>query len=231
MKKEVSLIFRGLTLRSPLVSVVLVTRQHAESLRRCLDGILGQYTTFDIEVVVVDRGSTDETGDICQEYKAVYPEKVRFYTRVPGEYPGNNRLIQLHGDFGIVCRDGELWSDSFKLQRQTNFLMTHPGYDLCFHNVRGSYMPHMHSRDYLPGEITSGKLFRYYSPLFRLSGRRSSHHFSLYERVGGEIFARYSFRGKMRCLGDVCSDMIPDKNTVIRIARLPFMRSVPDWED
>ena len=51
MKKEVSLVFRGVTLHSPLISVVLVTRQHADTLRLRLDGILNQRTTFDTEVV------------------------------------------------------------------------------------------------------------------------------------------------------------------------------------
>ena len=55
MKKEVSLVFRGVTLHSPLISVVLVTRQHADTLRLRLDGILNQRTTFDTEVVIVDR--------------------------------------------------------------------------------------------------------------------------------------------------------------------------------
>ena len=64
MKKEVSLVFRGLTLHSPLISVVLVTRQHADTLWLRLDGILNQRTTFDTEVVIVDRGSNDGTGDI-----------------------------------------------------------------------------------------------------------------------------------------------------------------------
>ena len=138
MKKEVSLVFRGVTLHSPLISVVLVTRQHADTLRLRLDGILNQRTTFDTEVVIVDRGSNDGTGDICQEYKALYPDKVRFYTRVPGDFPEKSRIIRLRGDLGIICRDEELWSDIFKLQRQGTFLMTHPEYDLCFHNVRGS---------------------------------------------------------------------------------------------
>ena len=133
MKKEVSLVFR-------------VTRQHADTLRLRLDGILNQRTTFDTEVVIVDRGSNDGTGDICQEYKALYPDKVRFYTRVPGDFPEKSRIIRLRGDLGIICRDEELWSDIFKLQRQGTFLMTHPEYDLCFHNVRGSNMQYMRSR-------------------------------------------------------------------------------------
>ena len=222
MKKEVSLVFRGLTLHSPLISVVLVTRQHADTLRLRLDGILNQCTTFDTEVVIVDRGSNDETGDICQEYKALYPGKVRFYTRVPGDFPEKSRIIRLRGDLGIICRDEELWSDIFKLQRQGSFLMTHPEYDLCFHNVRGSNMQYMRSRDYSPGEITSGRLFRYYSPLFRLSGRHSAHHFSLYEKIGGDIFTRYSFRGKIRCLGNIYSEMVDNTS---RKANLPFLKN------
>lgn len=227
MKREESLIFRGVTLHSPLVSVVLVTRQHADTLRTRLDSILSQYTTFDMEVVIIDRGSSDETGDICQEYKALYPGKVRFYMRTPGDFPEKSRIIQLKGDFGIICNDNDLWSNIFKLQHQGLFLMNHPEYDLCFHNVQGSYALHLCARDYLPGEISPENLFRSYSPLFRLSGRHSAHHFLLYEKIGGDIFTRYSFRGKMRCLGNVYSEIIPNALPKRR-ANLPFSRNYCD---
>lgn len=196
MKKEVSLVFRGLTLHSPLISVVLVTRQHADTLRLRLDGILNQCTTFDTEVVIVDRGSNDETGDICQEYKALYPDKVRFYTRVPGDFPEKSRIIRLRGDLGIICRDEELWSDIFKLQRQGSFLMTHPEYDLCFHNVRGSNMQYMRSRDYSPGEITSGRLFRYYSPCFVYQDVTQHIIFHCMRKLAGIFLPDIHFGGK-----------------------------------
>lgn len=194
MKKEDSLVFQGLTLHSPLISVILFSRQYGDTLRIRLDRILNQYTTFNTEVIIIDRGLNEEVRDICQEYKALYPGRVRFYTRIPGNLLEKSQVVQLKGTLGIICRDNDLWSNVFKLQKQGAFLMTHPEYNLCFHNVKGSYASYLQSRDYQPGEIPSEKLFKYYSPLFRLPNHRSAYHFLLYEKIGENIFAEYLVR-------------------------------------
>ena len=36
-------------------------------IRRCLDSLVGQ-TERDIEIILVDDGSTDNSADICEEY-------------------------------------------------------------------------------------------------------------------------------------------------------------------
>lgn len=49
------------------VSVVVPIYNTSKYLRRCLDSIVGQ-TYKDIEVMLVDDGSTDESPNICDEY-------------------------------------------------------------------------------------------------------------------------------------------------------------------
>jgi chlorobactene glucosyltransferase len=54
---------------APLVSVVVPARNEARNIRRCIQGLLAQDYP-DLEVIVVDDRSTDETGHILAEIKA-----------------------------------------------------------------------------------------------------------------------------------------------------------------
>lgn len=54
-------------MKNPKISVVVPVYNTAEYLRECLDCFLAQ-TYNNLEVLLVDDGSTDESGNICDEY-------------------------------------------------------------------------------------------------------------------------------------------------------------------
>ena len=56
---------------------VLVPVYNVENyIEQCLDSILGQ-TFQDFELVLVDDGSTDRSGIICDEYQTLYPKQIK----------------------------------------------------------------------------------------------------------------------------------------------------------
>ena len=51
----------------PKVSIIVPVYKEEQYLHRCIDSILSQYFT-DWELILVDDGSPDRSGTICDEY-------------------------------------------------------------------------------------------------------------------------------------------------------------------
>src|SRR5712691_3895396 len=102
----------------PLVSVIIPTRNRAALLARALDSVFSQYglgEQFDLEVIVVDDGSTDATAAVVAEYAQVR------YVRLPtnrGVAAARNAGIEAsRGAFICFLDDDDVWlAGRLKLQ-------------------------------------------------------------------------------------------------------------------
>ena len=99
----------------PLVSVVVPSYNRAALLQRTLRAILAQQIT-DLEVVVVDDGSTDETA---RTLAAADPRVAVIRHQQPaGVSAARNRgIAAARGEWIAFCDDDDLWSPH-KLIRQ-----------------------------------------------------------------------------------------------------------------
>lgn len=62
-----------------LLSIIVISHNQKEQLRRCLDSILAQLIPFEHEIIVSDDASNDGTWELAQEYASQYPQ-IRAYS-------------------------------------------------------------------------------------------------------------------------------------------------------
>lgn len=128
----------------PLVSVTVATYQHVNYIRQCLEGILMQKTNFPYEIIVGEDGSVDGTQDICKEYAEKYPDRIRLFIRDRNlsqfvaengkvtRFNGIWNRMSARGKYIAWCEGDDYWIDPLKLQKQVDFLESHPDYGLIY---------------------------------------------------------------------------------------------------
>ncbi len=93
------------------VSVIIPVYNTEEYLTKCLDSLVKQ-TLEEIEILVVDDGSTDGSVQIAREFEQAYPQKVKVMTKENGGQASarNMALKYATGEFlGFV--DSDDWVD------------------------------------------------------------------------------------------------------------------------
>ena len=68
---------------TPLISVIVPVYNAAAFLRRCLDSLLAQ-TYQKTEIILIDDGSTDGSGKLCDDYAEARPRIYVFHTENQG---------------------------------------------------------------------------------------------------------------------------------------------------
>ena len=127
--------------RPIMVSVLCTAYNHEAYLREALDGMVNQQTDFAYEILVNDDVSTDSTADIIREYEARYPDKIRAFYQTENLYSQNIDVYyavffpNVRGKYTAFCEGDDCWTDPTKLQRQVDFLESHPDYTACVHNT------------------------------------------------------------------------------------------------
>lgn len=89
------------------VSVIVPVYNVENYLSKCLDSLLAQ-TWQNIEIVVIDDGSTDRSAEIIQKYSEKYPDKIKAFTKENGGLSDarNYGIDRATGDFlGFVDSD------------------------------------------------------------------------------------------------------------------------------
>ncbi len=119
-----------------LVTVRCRTYNHVRYIRQCLEGFVMQKTDFHFEVIVHDDASTDGTADIVREYAQKYPDIIIPVLQTENQYSKHNGAIpkifasMSRGKYTAACEGDDYWTDPLKLQKQVDFLESHPDYTM-----------------------------------------------------------------------------------------------------
>lgn len=92
----------------PMVSIVVPIYNAENYLRRCVDSILNQEYT-DFELLLVNDGSTDASGDICEEYGAQDPRVIVIQKENTGVSDSRNRALDRARGKYLQFLDSDDW--------------------------------------------------------------------------------------------------------------------------
>jgi len=107
---------------SPLISVIVPVYNVQQYLRQCVDSIIGQ-TYSDLEIILVDDGSTDGSGRICDEYARQDARVSVIHKENGGLSSARNAGIELaRGERVLFIDSDDYWAVSDLLEVIVNSL-------------------------------------------------------------------------------------------------------------
>lgn len=111
----------------PTISIMLLTKNRAELLEHALLSIAEQ-SFKDYEIILVDDGSNDFTGEIIEKYTAhKMPIKlIRHQVSIGITLSRQEALMKSQGKYVAILDDDDQWIDHEKLEKQVNFLESNP---------------------------------------------------------------------------------------------------------
>ena len=123
----------------PLVTIRCLAYNQELYIRQCLEGFIMQKTNFRFEAIVHDDASTDGTAMVIREYAQKYPDIIKPIYETENQYSKHDgtltKIMNAHmkGKYIAMCEGDDYWTDPLKLQKQVDFLESHPDYSMCFH--------------------------------------------------------------------------------------------------
>ncbi|WP_321421864.1 glycosyltransferase family 2 protein [uncultured Methanobacterium sp.] len=106
---------------SPLVSIITPTYNHEKFIGTCIKTVLNQsYSNW--EMIIIDDGSTDRTGDIVAEFK---DDRIKYVKQenvgIWNLYKTYNKALDLsNGELIAILEGDDAWP-SYKLEEQVKF--------------------------------------------------------------------------------------------------------------
>ncbi len=122
-----------------LVVIRSLVYNHEPYLRDCLEGFVMQQTNFPFVAVVHDDCSTDKSATIIREYAEKYPNIIKPVFESENQYSKHDGSLRRAMDaacekygakYYALCEGDDYWTDPHKLQKQVEFLETHPDYTM-----------------------------------------------------------------------------------------------------
>ena len=115
------------------VTVLCITYSHEPYIRNTLDHFVNQRVNFSYEILIHDDASTDGTADIIREYAEKYPDIFVPILQTENQYSQGVPIVarlypKARGKYVAICEGDDYWPDLDKLQKQYDFLESHPDY-------------------------------------------------------------------------------------------------------
>jgi glycosyltransferase involved in cell wall biosynthesis len=240
----------------PLVSVLMITYNHAEYLAEAIEGVVSQQCDFPFELIIGEDASADGTREIALEFQRRYPSIIRvlFSAANVGMNANGHRVVDAaRGEFLAFCEGDDYWCATDKLARQVTAINSDPDVGIVHTDwVRARSEPegwrvadHSVHRQ-IPPELLEGYIFRtfHYPKILRTCTvllRRSTFAACTASglarreyRFGDTVLAAFvASRWKVAYVPAVMAVYRESPQSVLRSgrrARLAFLRSCLDFD-
>lgn len=120
-----------------MVSVVMLCYNNGDSIIEAIKSVLDQVVDFEIEVLVGDDASSDNSVELVRQI-AKKDSRVKILTSSHnlGVTKNAYRLfLAAQGKYLASCEGDDYWIDHYKLKKQVDFLENHSEYVGCTHDV------------------------------------------------------------------------------------------------
>lgn len=114
---------------NPLVSVIIPTYNVEKYIEKAIQSVLDQ-TYPNIEIIVVDDGSTDHTVDVVRSF---HDERIKLFINernMGPSYSRNRGIKEAKGEW-IAFLDGDDWWDKERLEKLLNVAETYQADVVC----------------------------------------------------------------------------------------------------
>lgn len=117
------------------VSVIVTSYNHAKYISRCIESIIAQVGAFDIEIIVGDDKSTDETPLMIRKIFEKYPKIIKIIDRKHnvGMLKNIEECISAcSGDFIAFCEADDYWLSNSLLSKKLAIMLKNQNIGMCF---------------------------------------------------------------------------------------------------
>ena len=108
---------------NPPVTVVIYTFNQEDLISRCLEGVLSQEPPSNLQVLIIDDASTDQTIKVCESFRDRFPEKIEIAALPENElskgvFVGLNYIRNIKTEYIAFCDGDDYWIDNSKIENQ-----------------------------------------------------------------------------------------------------------------
>ena len=119
-----------------MLTVSMTVYNHEEYIEHAIQSVLMQKVNFKYEFLIGEDCSTDRSYEICKKFADDNPDKIHLLHReknIGAKKNLEDLWLRSQGKYLIHLEGDDYWTDENKLQKQMDFLESHPDYIACAH--------------------------------------------------------------------------------------------------
>ena len=152
------------------VTVCCITYNQEQYIGQALESFVRQKTDFKFKVFVGEDCGTDGTADIVREYAEKYPDIIVPFIREQNMGAQTNLVdlcLRANSPYIAFCEGDDYWIDDEKLQKQFDYMQSHPDVRMCYTRTRIEAPVDWHLNDWYRHDSAGDMIIPECTPGFR----------------------------------------------------------------